>query len=124
MSNLAYLLRIRSRLPITKLAPMIGVSRQAYHKWLRGKTITPEHVATLERLLQDYPQVEPIFIAYEVHSVSFACRCGSSLILKRRTISIISGVFCQQCHEHYWIIWSEGVLRNGRQEKERLDNAQ
>lgn len=111
--NPAHKLLRASKLPIVKLALMVGVSRQAYHKWLRGKTITDRHRAILERLLQEYPEQETITITYQVHSVSFVCPCGTSLILKRRTGSIASGIFCNACHQHYWINWNEGILRNG-----------
>lgn len=102
-----------SELSVTKLAELVGVSRMSYYKWLRGKTINEEHLATLSQLLQQYPPKEVVIITYEVHSISFTCRCNTPLTLKRRTGSSATGIFCSQCHEHYWINWQEGILRNG-----------
>ena len=113
-TNPARQLLRNSQLPIVKLAPMIGVSRQAYHKWLRGKTITGKHLAILEKLLQEYPEPEEITLTYECMAISFTCQCGTSLTLKRRTGASASGIFCQRCHKHYWIGWQEGILRNGK----------
>ena len=58
--NVAQQLREGTRLPIGTLAKRLGVSRQAYYKWLNGGTITPEHLAKLEEMLHMY-QVKGLF---------------------------------------------------------------
>lgn len=55
-SNEARWLQKLSGMPIQELAGLVGVSRQAYHKWLNGKTITPEHKARLKELIAGYVQ--------------------------------------------------------------------
>lgn len=57
-SNEARWLQKVSGLTIQELAQQVGVSRQAYHKWLRGKTITPEHKARIKGLIDTYLQQE------------------------------------------------------------------
>ena len=52
--NLARLLREGTHLPIGDLARRLGVSRQAYYKWLNGGSITPEHLTKLEEILRAY----------------------------------------------------------------------
>lgn len=52
--NLARQLQKTAGLPVKKLATLMGVSRQAYYKWLRGGPITPEHLMKLEEMLQVY----------------------------------------------------------------------
>jgi DNA-binding XRE family transcriptional regulator len=58
MSNEAQWLRKLSCLPVQELAERMGVSRQSYHKWLKGKTITPEHKARLKEMIAPYIQEE------------------------------------------------------------------
>lgn len=53
-SNEALWLRKVSHLPVQALADRVGVSRQAYHKWLRGRAITPEHKARLKEMIAVY----------------------------------------------------------------------
>ena len=53
-SNEARWLQKLSGMPIQDLAQLVGVSRQAYYKWLSGKTITPEHKARLKELIAVY----------------------------------------------------------------------
>ena len=55
-SNEARWLQKLSGISIQELARLVGVSRQAYHKWLNGKTITPEHKARLKELIAVYVQ--------------------------------------------------------------------
>ena len=55
-SNEARWLQKLSGMPIQELAGLVGVSRQAYHKWLNGKTITQEHKARLKELIAVYVQ--------------------------------------------------------------------
>lgn len=120
--NPAYQLRCISHLPLTKLAPMVGVSRQAYHKWLKGKAITPEHLSTIKQLLQNYPkEMPPITFEYTAVSATFDCsKCGEQLVLKRRSLASASGLFCATCNEHYWINWNVCILRNGEELYEPL----
>src|SRR5581483_3076124 len=47
-------LRTIANLPIGQLASLIGVSRQAYHKWLQGKSISPAHQARLKEMIYIY----------------------------------------------------------------------
>ncbi len=55
-SNEARWLQKLAGLSIQELARLVGVSRQAYHKWLLGKTITPEHKDRLKELIAVYVQ--------------------------------------------------------------------
>lgn len=55
-TNEARWLQAVSHLTIQELADRVGVSRQAYHKWLRGETITAEHKAQLKELIATYQQ--------------------------------------------------------------------
>jgi hypothetical protein len=109
--TLAHQLQKASKLPLVKLAPMLGVSRQTYHKWLRGRTMTPEHERDVKLLLQKYHAV----VSYTIKSIAFECyRCGQSLTLNRRSLGTeASGLWCNGCHEHYWISWNSGELHNG-----------
>lgn len=118
--NLAYQLRKAAKIPLVRLAPMVGVSRIAYYKWLKGGAITPKHQAILESLLQKYPIPDLSFTPhYTVTSISFdCCKCSKHLVLKRRSLTgIASGLFCPDCYEHYWIAWEEGILHNEQKEK-------
>jgi DNA-binding XRE family transcriptional regulator len=53
-SNEARWLQKVSQLPVQELANRVGVSRQAYYKWLRGKTITDEHKERLKEMIANY----------------------------------------------------------------------
>jgi hypothetical protein len=53
-SNLPKMLREISGLPIEMLAELIGVSRNAYQKWLRSGGVKPEHVAQLTKMLDTF----------------------------------------------------------------------
>lgn len=54
MNNEARWLQKISHLSIPELAAKVGVSRQAYYKWLRGKPITGEHKARLKSFIVTY----------------------------------------------------------------------
>jgi hypothetical protein len=50
-ANDAVRLRQIAQLPVTALARVLGVSRQAYHEWTRGGNIAVEHQGRLKRML-------------------------------------------------------------------------
>jgi hypothetical protein len=58
MSNEARWLQHISHLSIQELSEKVGVSRQSYHKWLRGKAITEEHKMRLKELIATYMRGE------------------------------------------------------------------
>jgi hypothetical protein len=53
-NNLPKMLHEISGLPVETLAELIGVSRNAYYKWLRSGGVKPEHVAQLTKLLDTF----------------------------------------------------------------------
>jgi DNA-binding XRE family transcriptional regulator len=53
-NNLPKILRELSGLSVEILAELIGVSRNAYNKWLRGGGVKPEHVAQLTKLFDTF----------------------------------------------------------------------
>jgi hypothetical protein len=53
-SNEARWLQKVSHLSTQEIAERVGVSRQACHKWIKGKAITPEHRAQLKKIIEAY----------------------------------------------------------------------
>lgn len=53
----------------------------------------------------------PCTAIYDLKRVAFACQCGTSLTLERRSGAEASGLFCHGCHSHYWIVWETGKMR-------------
>lgn len=51
VSNIPFMLRDITGLPVETLASLANVSRNAYYKWLDGKGVNPEHVERLQELL-------------------------------------------------------------------------
>lgn len=46
--------------------------------------------------------------------VRFNCNCGESLsITKYAPTSLLSGVFCQNCDQQWYVRWRDGVVRKG-----------
>jgi hypothetical protein len=92
------------QLLLAKLAPMVGVSIQA-----------------VEQMLQEFPVEQSTYtVSYTIKSVAFECRrCGQSLVLSRRSLGCeASGIFCNGCHDHYWMSWNGGELHNGTPESD------
>ncbi len=52
--NIPYVLRDITDLPVETLASLVGVSRNAYYKWLDGKGVSNEHVTRLTELLDTF----------------------------------------------------------------------
>lgn len=52
--NVAQQLRDAAHVPVGQLASLLGVSRQAYYKWLNGGPITPDHATHLREMLEVY----------------------------------------------------------------------
>lgn len=118
-NNLADCLLKASNMPIRDLAQLVGVSRQSYHRWLKGRQITSQYQAIMKQLLQTYQQPEQtITVIYEVCSINFYCICGAHLTLSRRSKSLVTGIFCSQCRDHYWLNWQEGILRRDPSDEE------
>jgi len=72
MSNEARWLQKISHLSVQELANRVGVSRQAYHKWLRGKTITEEHKARIKEIVATYMREHEEDDAYFAVGFTFA----------------------------------------------------
>lgn len=53
-NNLPKMLREISGLPVETLADLIGVSRNAYNKWLRSGGVKPEHIAQLTKFFETF----------------------------------------------------------------------
>jgi transcriptional regulator with XRE-family HTH domain len=53
-NNLPKMLREISGLPVETLAELIGVSRNAYNKWLRSGGVKPEHLVQLTKLFDTF----------------------------------------------------------------------
>jgi transcriptional regulator with XRE-family HTH domain len=54
LTNEAAQLRVIAGLPVQQIASRVGVSRNAYYKWLRGGAITDKHHVQLLELLASY----------------------------------------------------------------------
>lgn len=48
----ALLIRVMSKLPISTLGRMFGVSRQTYHGWVLGRPVSPENAEKITRVLE------------------------------------------------------------------------
>lgn len=59
-SNIPYLLRDITGLPVETLASLANVSRNAYYKWLDGRGVNPEHVMRLQELLDIFRTLHDI----------------------------------------------------------------
>lgn len=53
---------------------------------------------------------------YNCSVISFSCmKCDTRIQVNRDSPdSVLSGVFCQECNEQYYVRWEEGVLRRGK----------
>ncbi len=62
--NIPYVLRDITDLPVETLASLVGVSRNAYYKWLDGKGVSNEHVTRLTELLDTFRTL------YDLHPIA------------------------------------------------------
>ena len=100
-NNLPKVLHEISGLPVETLAGLIGVSRNAYHKWLRSGGIKPEHVAQLTKLVDTFQTLRNLHIPDLRSFLENADRSGKPLdLLASGDIQAVIGLALRSVSQH------------------------